>query len=48
MRGSEGARVTAVVNLSVALMMFEVAYNGIADLMEPFIELCEEELSDAV
>lgn len=47
-RGSDSARVAAVANLSVALLMFEVAYNGIADLIEPFIELCEGQLDEAV
>jgi hypothetical protein len=43
-RGGDGARVTGVMNLSVALAMFERSYNRISDLMPRFIALCEDEM----
>jgi hypothetical protein len=47
-RQAESVTMTAAINLSVALAMFEVAYNGIADIMEAFVELCDKQLGDAV
>ncbi len=47
MRGSESARVTAEVNLSVGLLMFEHVYNDFADLVGPFIEFCESRFPGA-
>ena len=48
LRGSEGIRSRTVANLSVAMAMFELDYNEIADLMDPFIELCERDLDKTV
>lgn len=42
----EGAETVAVVNLSVALMMFEATYSQIGDLMPAFIALCERALGE--
>ena len=42
-RGSNTKNI-GVVNLSVALMMFDRSYNRIADLMPTFISLCENRL----
>jgi hypothetical protein len=40
----KSARVSGVMNLSVALWMFEISYNQLSDLMPRFIALCEREL----
>jgi hypothetical protein len=40
-RAIEGPKQIGVTNLSVALMLFERSYKGIADIMLAFIELCE-------
>jgi hypothetical protein len=42
----EGTKTVAVVNLGVALMMFEATYSQIGDLMPAFIELCERALGE--
>ena len=39
-RGSNSPKAIGVVNLSVALMIFENSYNRITDAMPAFIELC--------
>ncbi len=39
-RGIEGPKQVGVTNLSVALVLFERSYNGIAHLMPAFIKLC--------
>jgi hypothetical protein len=44
-RAGDSTRETGVLNLSVALMIFERSYNRIADLMPTFITLCESQLS---
>lgn len=44
-RAGDSTRETGVLNLSVALMIFERSYNRIADLMPTFITLCENQLS---
>jgi hypothetical protein len=43
-RGGENAKVIGLVNLSVALMLFEKRYNDIAELLPQFTALCETEL----
>lgn len=43
-RGTDNPRLIGVVNLSVALAMFERSYGKIADLMPGFISLCERRL----
>ncbi len=40
-----GLKYACVINLSVALEMFETTYNDLADLMPAFIRLCEAELA---
>jgi hypothetical protein len=40
----KSARVSGVMNLSVALWMFEISYHQLSDLMPRFIALCEREL----
>jgi hypothetical protein len=40
-RGLGSTQHAGAVNLSVALMIFERNYNLVADLMPPFVELCE-------
>lgn len=47
-RGFDGAQTAAVVNLSVALLMFEAAYDGLTELTPPFVQLCERHLQGAV
>ena len=42
-RGAEWAKGIGLTNLSVALLFFEDSYNRFADLMPPFIDLCERE-----
>jgi hypothetical protein len=42
-RGGEGTKGIGLTNLSVALIFFEHIYNRFAELMPPFIELCERE-----
>jgi hypothetical protein len=46
-RQPEGAKLIGVVNLSVALAMFERSYNRIADLIPAFTKLCEDNLKRA-
>ena len=41
----ESARVSGVMNLSVALGIFELSYNQLSGLMPRFIALCERELA---
>lgn len=43
-RKGEGTKLIGVVNLSVALAMFETSYNRIADLIPTFTKLCESRL----
>jgi hypothetical protein len=45
-RGIAGPKNIGIVNLSVALMFFERSYNGIADVMPAFIELCKGRLKE--
>ncbi len=45
-RNNEGPRRIGVINLSVALGMFERSYNRLADIMPAFISLCESQLID--
>lgn len=42
-RAGDSTKQVGVSNLSVALMIFERSYNGVADLMPAFIALCENE-----
>jgi hypothetical protein len=44
-RGGDTARPIGVVNLSVALLLFEHSYNRVADLIPPFVALCEQQTS---
>jgi hypothetical protein len=46
-RGEESTKGIGLTNLSVVLLFFEHTYNRIADLMPPFIELCERKLPKA-
>lgn len=46
-RGGESTKGIGLANLSVALLFFEHTYNRVAELMPPFIELCERELPKA-
>jgi hypothetical protein len=46
-RGSKPAEIIGVMNLSVALMIFDHSYNEVADLMPAFIALCERDLPPA-
>jgi hypothetical protein len=41
LRSDEGTKQIAVVNLSVALMIFERSYNRISELIPDFVSLCE-------
>lgn len=41
MRKAENAKAVGVVNLSVALKMFQTKYNRISDLIPAFISVCE-------
>jgi hypothetical protein len=43
-RASNAARTIGVINLSVALMMFEHTYNSLEKLMPDFVTLCEKSL----
>ncbi len=43
-RNVENTKAIGTINLSVALRMFEISYNGIADLLPRFIEICEAHL----
>lgn len=43
-RSSDPAQTICVINLSVALMIFEHAYNAFAKLMPDFVTLCEAAL----
>ena len=47
-RGFDGAQTAAAVNLSVALLMFEAAYDGLTGLTPAFVQLCERHLEGAV
>jgi hypothetical protein len=47
MRKAENTKTIGVVNLSVALMMFERSYNRITEILPPFIKLCERRLANA-
>jgi hypothetical protein len=40
-RKGEGTKIIGIVNLSVALAMFESAYNQIGDLTADFTKICE-------
>ena len=40
-RETESTRRMGLLNLSVALAMFEVSYNRIIDLMPDFVQICE-------
>jgi hypothetical protein len=40
-RGMDAPKRIGIINLSVALMIFEQSYNSVADLMPAFIELCK-------
>ena len=44
MRKADNTKTIGVVNLSVALMMFERSYNRIADILPAFTKLCEARL----
>lgn len=44
LRLSENVKLSGVINLSVALMLFENVYNRTADSVPAFIELCERSL----
>jgi HJR/Mrr/RecB family endonuclease len=44
-RDNEGPRRIGVINLSVALGMFQRSYNRLADILPAFIALCESELN---
>ena len=46
-RKPDGAKVTGVGNLSVALLLFERSYNRVSDLIPDFTRLCEEKLRKA-
>jgi hypothetical protein len=43
-RHAENTKLVGVINLSVALAMFETSYNRIADLIPAFTKLCESSL----
>ena len=43
-RSTEPAKAICLSNLSVALMMFERAYNHLSDVMPEFVKLCEREI----
>jgi hypothetical protein len=43
-RTSENTRMIGLTNLSVSLLLFELKYNCVADLLPAFITLCEREL----
>lgn len=43
-RKADSLEVLAVVNLSVALRMFEIAYNRLSDTQERLVELCDSQL----
>jgi hypothetical protein len=43
-RQAENTKRVGVINLSVALAMFETSYNSIADLIPAFTKLCESRL----
>lgn len=47
-RGQDTARTLAAVNLSVAMLMFESAYDDLADNWERFVELCDASVDQAV
>jgi len=40
-RSSEAAKLIAVLNLSVALMIFERSYNRISEIVPDFVSICE-------
>ena len=44
-RNTDPPRHIGVINLSVALMIFEHTYNKLSDRMQEFIALCEKNLS---
>lgn len=44
LRQSENVMLCGVINLSTALMLFEIVYNRMADSVPAFIELCERSL----
>ena len=44
-RGNEGPKHVGIINLSVALGMFESSYNHLGDIMPDFIALCESQLN---
>lgn len=46
-RGLGSTKQAGAVSLSVALMIFERNYNLVADLMPPFVELCESRIKPA-
>jgi hypothetical protein len=46
-RGGDSVEVAGVVNLSVALAMFETIYNQITDLMPAFISVCDKRSGQA-
>lgn len=43
-RNTQPAKTICIVNLSVALTLFEGTYNHLADLMSDFVKLCETEI----
>ena len=43
-RTAENTRMIGLINLSVSLLMFELKYNLVADLLPDFVALCEHEL----
>jgi hypothetical protein len=43
-RSTDGPKHIGVINLSVALTMFEHTYNKLADVMSDFVALCEKNL----
>jgi hypothetical protein len=45
MRKADNTKTIGVVNLSVALMMFERSYNRITDILPEFTKLCESRLA---
>ena len=45
-RSAGSARTICIMNLSVALMIFEHAYNAFAELMPDFVSLCEAALPE--